>query len=115
MDKSGEKDQRRSISQLGLECQKQFILLIDVLRAMTEDSEVGSGRLELSNAIAATSEELGRFRTWANNIGALSDGRGSLGYRVNTAEYLRHSIETLLEDLNESLQDGETFTNHADC
>jgi hypothetical protein len=106
MDKSGEKDERRSISQLGLDCQKHFILLINALRARADDSEVGSVRLELTNAIAAMSEELGRFRTWANNIGALSDGRGSLGYRVNAAEYVRHSIEALLEDLNESLQDG---------
>lgn len=106
MDKSGNKDGGRSISQLGLDCQKHFILLIDALRAIAGECEDGSGRLELSNAIAAISEELGRFRTWANNIGTLSDGRGSLGYRVNAAEYLRHSIEALLENLNESLQDG---------
>jgi hypothetical protein len=102
-----------SISQLGLDSQNHFNLLLDTLRAIDDDDfEVGlsNPRSVLSNTVAAVAEELGRFRTWANNIGALSSGRGSLDYRFRDAEYLRHNVKTLLEDLKASLQDGTTIT-----
>lgn len=97
--------QAKSIPQLGLDCQKHFNLLIDTLQAKVGDFE-GGFQNDVSNAIAPLAEELGRFRTWANNIGALSNGRGSLNYRVRDAEYLRQNVKSLLEDLKASLQDG---------
>jgi hypothetical protein len=95
---------RPDISRLGLDCQKQFEDLIDNLgRTALGD---GDGDLQdgfLSIAIVPIKEELGRFRTWANNIGAVTSGRGSLDYRVRGAEYLRHNVKSLLESLKATL------------
>jgi hypothetical protein len=97
---------RTDISTLGLDCQKQFEDLIDGLlrQGLGEgDSDLQDGLLLVSFAIVPIKEELGRFRTWANNIGAVTSGRGSLDYRVRGAEYLRHNVKSLLESLRTSL------------
>jgi hypothetical protein len=94
------------ISRLGLACQKHFEDLIDNLgRAGPGDAD-GEINEELSIAVVPIKEELGRFRTWANNIGAITTGRGSLDYRVRGAEYLRHNVKSLLESLEASLLNG---------
>jgi len=92
-----------TISELGLDCQTRFTELIDTL------SKADHFQNQLS--IAAVNEELGRFRTWANNIGAVSSGRASLDSRVKNVEYLRHNIKSLLEDLKQSLIDGSVPVN----
>ncbi len=104
---------RTDISTLGLECQKQFGDLIDGL--LRSGLNEGDGDLQddlLSIAIVPIKEELGRFRTWANNIGAVTSGRGSLDYRVMDAEYLRHNVKSLLESLRTSLIYGILAINN---
>ena len=93
-------EQSTTISRLGLDCQEQFTELVKTLR------EADTFHDELSSL--SVSEELGRFRTWANNIGAVTSGRASLDYRVKNVEYLRLNIRSLLEDLKASLMDGYT-------
>jgi hypothetical protein len=55
---------------------------------------------------SAVDDELGRFRIWATNIGALSIGRVSLDHRLRDADYLHQNVKSLLEDLKESLSEG---------
>ena len=90
-----------TIAQLGLDCQNQFTLLGDTLRRMSHDS-----RSEISATMVE--DELGRFKAWAGNIGAMTTGTASMDYRVRTAGYLRHSVKSLLEALKESLIEGSS-------
>ena len=54
-------------------------------------------------------DELGRFRMWANNIGAFLriEHRNSLDFRLREAFKITSRIVELLEDLAESLGDGQ--------
>jgi hypothetical protein len=91
-----------TIAKLALDCQNQFTLLCDTLRSANIPAH------DLRSEITATmvEDELGRFRSWAGNIGAMTTGTASMDYRVRTAGYLRHSVKSLLEALKESLIDG---------
>lgn len=59
-------------------------------------------------------DELGRFRIWAGNIGALQhvNVRSSLDYRLKDAPMLRDQISRLLVDLNAALVDGKACHKH---
>jgi len=56
--------------------------------------------------------QLGRFRIWALNIGALQDAHlpTSLEYRLREAPKLVDRIVELLEDIEESIEDGKSST-----
>ncbi|EWG41493.1 hypothetical protein FVEG_03599 [Fusarium verticillioides 7600] len=51
--------------------------------------------------------ELGRFKVWSGNIGAHQKGRSSLDHRLRDASNIRDQVVELLEDLKESLKDGQ--------
>jgi hypothetical protein len=51
-------------------------------------------------------DEFGRFRIWSGNIGAHRTGRSSLDYRLRDASHIRQRVISLLQDLNEILQEG---------
>lgn len=55
--------------------------------------------------------QLGRFRIWALNIGALQEAYlpTSLEYRLREARSLVTRIVELLKDIEESIEDGNTF------
>ncbi|KAL9616431.1 MAG: hypothetical protein Q9160_008707 [Pyrenula sp. 1 TL-2023] len=52
-------------------------------------------------------DELGRLRVWAGNIGAHQRGQASLDYRLRDASHIKGQITSLLEDLQNLLQDAE--------
>jgi hypothetical protein len=89
-----------SIASLSLECQTHF----EELGRTLETKDGGKFQNELANT--AVDDELGRFRIWASNIGALNIGRASLDYRLRDAEYLRQNVTSLLEGLNKSMSEG---------
>lgn len=63
---------------------------------------------------AACLDEFGRFRLWANNIGAFLniDHRNSLDFRLRQASKICSRIVEFLDDLAEALDDGQgTFLN----
>ena len=67
---------------------------------------------EERDSIAPTTEAadcLGRFRIWAGNIGAFQrfESKSSLDYRLRDAKKIAIQIVGLLDDLAESLEDGE--------
>jgi len=55
---------------------------------------------------SALSDELGRFRVWSGNIGALQEGSASLDYRLREASHVRQQVIKLLKDLDIALQEG---------
>lgn len=58
---------------------------------------------------AASLDELGRFRLWANNIGAFLriEYRNSLDFRLREASKIRSRVVEFLEDLAEALDNGK--------
>lgn len=60
------------------------------------------------------SEELGRFRVWAGNVGAHRQGRCSLDYRLRDASHIKAKVISLLRDLNGLLHEGEFFAHMCD-
>ena len=54
-------------------------------------------------------DEAGRFRVWANNIGAFltADRRNSLDFRLRTAAKISSRIIEFLNDLNEALEESK--------
>jgi len=90
----------QTIAGLCLDCQNHFRILHDTLRSENKDSELSS--IDVQN-------ELGRFRIWASDIGAMHIGRASLDHRLRDAEYLYQDVTSLLEDIKESLIGGLLF------
>jgi len=89
------------IAKLSLDCQRRFYELCNALEARYTDSESRD-----SSTSTALEDELGRFRLWAGNIGALKTGRASLDYRLRDAEYLSQNAKSLLGGLKKSLAEG---------
>ena len=61
-------------------------------------------------------DELGRFRMWANNIGAFLsiDHRNSLDFRLREASKVGYRIVEFLDDLAEALTDGQIIFLESD-
>lgn len=89
-----------TIARLCIDCQQHFETVSHALELSNERKHQD----KLSNAIIE--DELGRFRIWASNIGALNIGRASLDYRLRDAEYLYQNVKSLLEDLKQCLEEG---------
>ena len=49
---------------------------------------------------------LGKFRIWAEGMGAHRKGRVSLDHRLSEASYMKVAVVNLLKELIESLQEG---------
>lgn len=84
---------------------KQCLAGLKRLSELLEDSST-SFDLDLSAEEAVG--ELGRLRIWAGNIGAQQDGHlpTSLHYRLRDAPKLITRILDILEDVEESIEDG---------
>ena len=55
--------------------------------------------------VASWTDELGRLRIWAANIGAHQIGHSSLKFRLRDASHIRQQIVDLLVDLSHTLKD----------
>jgi hypothetical protein len=91
-----------SISDRTHSCLESFNALIHSL----ETHRKGHGE-ELS--LLAVEDQIGRFRLWAGNIGALQEGRGSLDYRLRDAKFVVENVQRLLDSLQASLIGGIHF------
>jgi uncharacterized Zn-finger protein len=62
--------------------------------------------------LPAWSDELGRLRVWATNVGAHQEGQSSLDYRLRDASHIRQQIFSLFDDLDCTLSEIEQlFSN----
>jgi uncharacterized Zn-finger protein len=57
--------------------------------------------------LSAWSDELGRLRVWAANVGAHQEGQSSLDYRLRDASHIRQQILRLFDDLDYTLSEIE--------
>jgi len=85
------------IANLSLQCQRHFDNLCEAIVKTADADDL---------RIAGLQDELGRFRLWASDIGALNTGRASLDYRLRDVEYLYQNTKSLLEGLKGSLAEG---------
>lgn len=97
-------NQEAAIAILSLACQAYFKDFCDSLENTKWNNELSSSIVE---------DELGRFRLWANNIGAAKTGRASLDYRLRDTAYLFQNVKSLLEALEKTLRKG--FIAHWNC
>ena len=88
-------DQR--IARLTLECQAEYQRLCKALDLATDQKTLSS---------VAVQNELGRFRIWIKDIGALHKDKHSLDSKLRDIDYLRQGVTLLLVDLKESLKTG---------
>lgn len=60
---------------------------------------------DLCLSASAINDELGRFKIWAGNIGALQRDSRSLDYRLRDASQKQERVLQVLKDLLDSLQE----------
>jgi hypothetical protein len=58
---------------------------------------------------ASFATEAERFELWAVNLGLFVAGHGSLDYRLREADRLAQTIRRFMQELMNSLAEGETF------
>ena len=83
---------------------RQCVQLLDRARNLwSQDNPAKTSSWELNF------DEAGRFRIWANNIGALlaADRRNSLDYRLRDASKVSNRVVEFLDDLQEALEDSK--------
>lgn len=54
----------------------------------------------------ALQDEIGRFRVWCGNIGALQKGHSSLDYRLRDSPLLSSNVLKLLKELQDNIEAG---------
>lgn len=87
-----------SISATLIPCLKSFNQIQEIVEQSQYDYE------EDVSSVSWT-DELGRLRVWAANIGAHQTGQSSLEYRLRDASHIRRQITKLLKDLDGILND----------
>ena len=86
-------------------CLGLFEDLVELLRQPAHQDDYGISDAE-------TTDAFGRFKIWAGNIGAFQqiDLKSSLDFRLRDTPKISTQILEILDDLAESLEDGEYFS-----
>jgi hypothetical protein len=92
------------ISTLGRAVLQSFIRLVHLLQDPPPNGHIPD---EDHLSLRGIQDELGRYKIWAGNIGALQKGPSSLDYRLREASHVQQPIIRLLRDLEYSLKEGE--------
>ncbi|EXJ94596.1 hypothetical protein A1O1_02992 [Capronia coronata CBS 617.96] len=90
-------------------------LLVDSLKlfdTLISRAELGAYAAEVPTNL--WTDELGRLRLWAANIGAHQTGQSSLDYRLRDASHIKGQTIKLLERLRQNLQDLDELLNGVD-
>jgi hypothetical protein len=80
-------------------CLKAFTLL---LQALKENQDITVRELSL----LAVEDQLGRFKVWSGNLGALRRGHSSLDYRLRDEAFVAQNVVRLLQSLADYLLQG---------
>jgi len=59
--------------------------------------------------LSTVEDELGRFRVWAEDVGAHQTGQVSSDYRLREAPEIHGLVSELLRDLAQKLQEGRKY------
>lgn len=80
------------------QCVQSFGQLAELIQENVDEYES-----QLS--VTKVSDEFGRFKIWAGNIGALQEDSRSLDYRLREASQVRDQVTKILLDLKFSLRE----------
>jgi hypothetical protein len=97
-----------SISSLCRECADSYGRLCVALRDSKAEEAVENG-FDRDSSLVTVQDARARFKAWAVNIAALHEEhlRSSLDFRLKEATEIRQRIVKILQNLHESLEDGE--------
>ena len=95
------KEDSSKVRELSAKCQQLF-------KNLSLQLQQAGDRYQEQITIPALLDELGRFKIWAGNNGALQSGRSSLDYRLRDALYISNLVVRILRDLEDSLTQGLT-------
>lgn len=84
---------------------RSFQILSQILSA-THSSGTSSYELARLIDISALEDEIGRFRVWSGNLGALQKGHSSADYRLRDSPLLASNALKLLEELDDNLTES---------
>ena len=90
-----------SLADLGFETLKLFQQVLDLRRDEVSENWPA----------AQFASEAERFELWAVNLGLFVVGHGSLDYRVREADRLAQTIRRFLQELVDTLAEGERFSS----
>ncbi|KAL9116988.1 MAG: hypothetical protein Q9187_006480 [Circinaria calcarea] len=76
--------------------------------ATTLVAKDGEDSAALQNSLT---DQNGRFKVWAGNIGAHQTGKSSLDYRLRDASHIRTRVVRFLKDLQEQLNEAMAIVN----
>lgn len=82
---------------------------LEVLRLFKRVQDMDSDKISKDWPAASFAAETERFELWAVNLGLFVAGHGSLDYRVREADRLAQTIRRFLQELMDSLAEGEAF------
>ncbi len=90
-------------------CLGLYHILCDTFQDATEEEASQSG-FDPAYSLAIMQDARSKFKAWALGIAALQEGRmrSSLDFRLQSASEIRKRILTILENLKESLHDGQS-------
>ena len=79
-----------------IECLRHFEYLVQEAQHLEGKSPLPA---------STVGDELGRFKIWAGNIGALQRDSRSLDYRLREASQVRDQVVRILKDLESSIRE----------
>ena len=90
-------------------CFGLYYSLCDAFQAATEE-EANQNAFDRGYSLAIMQDARSKFKAWAVGIAALQEGhlRSSLDFRLQSATEIRKRILIVLENLKESLHDGQS-------
>jgi hypothetical protein len=98
-------------SKLAFEYYNNFIHVQQCLKwfdKLCTQLQGSAGQTSHNAELVVVKDELGRFRIWSANVAAHHKGSRSLDFRLRDASHIRERVISLLKDLAEALEDGET-------
>ena len=77
------------------------------LNGYGQGAQIETGSLEyIPDVLSALADQRGRFRVWAENVGAHRADKASLHYRLREAPHIRSYVLELLQNLQQLLAEG---------
>jgi hypothetical protein len=92
-----------------------FARLVRLLENPEALASIVSESLDTSAIGPTIRDDCGRFKVWAENVGAHRGDRLSLDHRLREATRMKHMVVSLLEDLITALRDGLLLHHRLPC
>jgi hypothetical protein len=79
---------------------------LDLFRDLLRGVDTNQNHITDQLSPLSVEDQLGRYKLWTANLGALRRGHSSLDYRLRDALFIAKNVTRLLQSLQESLARG---------